>query len=159
MEDLPSAMDNGINVEEHPLPSTPNTTGLAWKEANSLFVNTGDLSPVTVGMFLSLVDEGANSVSSNKPMSPDCVLLIEHHHVINQLSIKSRRKQKFKKAVSSAYVKKKQHVDCEPFITTHYPLLHKRSSKQNAHYLVPKGATYKISVLLPEVNKAHTTPT
>eukprot|EP00536_Pseudo-nitzschia_multiseries_P013681 jgi/Psemu1/36017/gm1.36017_g len=180
-------MENGVNVEGHPPPSTPTTTGLAWNKANSLFVNTGNFSPVTAGMFLSLVAEGANSASSNEQMSPDCALLMERHRTIDQLSIKSPRKQIFKNAVSSAYVKnkkQKQHVDptqdskqsppkagpsvkvgkpikipkskhnkslkprrqkfnwktataitfesremAQAFITTHYPLLHKRTKR------------------------------
>eukprot|EP00536_Pseudo-nitzschia_multiseries_P012382 jgi/Psemu1/31884/gm1.31884_g len=177
-------MENGVNVEGHPLPSTPTTTGLAWNKANSLFVNTGDLSPVTVGMFLSLAAEGANHASSNEQMSPDCALLMECHCTINQLSIKSPRKQIFKNDVSFAYTKNKnknstltlsflsppnstatQDTKQSPpkagpsvktataitfenremaqgFITTHYPLIHKRSSKPNACYL-PKGTTYE----------------
>eukprot|EP00536_Pseudo-nitzschia_multiseries_P015621 jgi/Psemu1/43223/gm1.43223_g len=68
-------MENGVNVEGHPLPSIPTTTG--------------DFSPVTAGMFLSLAAKGANSVLSNEQMSPERAVLMEHHHTIDQLSTKS----------------------------------------------------------------------
>eukprot|EP00536_Pseudo-nitzschia_multiseries_P006111 jgi/Psemu1/14480/gm1.14480_g len=96
-------MENGVNDDNCPLPSPPNTTGLAWNEATSLFVNTGDLSPVTAGMFLSLAAEGDNTTSTNASVSPDRALLIQRYRTIENLSIASPRKQIFKNAVSSAY--------------------------------------------------------
>eukprot|EP00536_Pseudo-nitzschia_multiseries_P014232 jgi/Psemu1/38008/gm1.38008_g len=135
-EDLPSTMENRVNVEGHPLPSTPNTTGLTWNKANSLFFNTGDLSPpATVGMFLSLVAKGANSASSNKPMSPDCALLIKRHCTINQLSIQSPRKKIFKNA----------HVHCELQSPSGLLLARKQLS-----FLPPPNST-----ATQDKNKAH----
>eukprot|EP00536_Pseudo-nitzschia_multiseries_P008427 jgi/Psemu1/20403/gm1.20403_g len=96
-------MEIEVNDDNRPLPSTPNTTGLAWNEATSLFVNTGDLSPVTAGMFLSLAAEGDNTTSTNDSVSPDRALLIQRHRTIKNLSIASPQKQIFKNAVSSAY--------------------------------------------------------
>eukprot|EP00536_Pseudo-nitzschia_multiseries_P018231 jgi/Psemu1/54671/gm1.54671_g len=152
-------MENEVNDDNRPLPSTPNTTGLAWNEATSLFVNTGDLSPVTAGMFLSLAAEGDNTTSTNDSVSPDRALLIQRHRTIENLSIASPRKQIFKNAVSSAYNSLKPHrpnfnwktapsltfenlEKARSFITTNYPLLRKRSSKPNARYL-PNGTTHK----------------
>eukprot|EP00536_Pseudo-nitzschia_multiseries_P016215 jgi/Psemu1/45351/gm1.45351_g len=107
-------MENEVNDDNRPLPSTPNTTGLAWNKATSLFVNTGDLSPVTAGMFLSLAAEGDNTTSTNDSVSPDRALLIQRHRTIENLSVASPQKQIFKNAVSSAYVKnKKQQLHCD----------------------------------------------
>eukprot|EP00536_Pseudo-nitzschia_multiseries_P015201 jgi/Psemu1/41594/gm1.41594_g len=91
-------MENGVNDDNRPLPSTPNSTGLAWNKATSLFVNTGDLSPVTAGTFLSLAAEA---------------LLIQRHRTIENLSIASPQKQIFKNAVSSAYAKNQKKLHCD----------------------------------------------
>eukprot|EP00536_Pseudo-nitzschia_multiseries_P008462 jgi/Psemu1/20481/gm1.20481_g len=58
-------MENEVNDDNRPLPSTPTTTG--------------DLSPVTAGMFLSLAAEGDNTTSTNDSVSPDRALLIQRH--------------------------------------------------------------------------------
>eukprot|EP00536_Pseudo-nitzschia_multiseries_P004356 jgi/Psemu1/9835/gm1.9835_g len=139
-------MENGVNDDNCPLPSTPNTTGLAWNEATSLFVNTGDLSPVTAGMFLSLAAEGDNTTSTNDSVSPDQALLIQRHRTTENLSIASPQKQIFKNTVSSAYTAPSLTFEnlekARAFITTNYPLLHKRSSEPNARYL-PNGTTHE----------------
>eukprot|EP00536_Pseudo-nitzschia_multiseries_P015016 jgi/Psemu1/40953/gm1.40953_g len=132
-------MENEVNDDNRPLPSTPTTTGLAWNEATSLFVNTGDLSPVTAGMFLSLAAEGDNATSTNDSVSPDRALLIQRHRTIENLSIASPRKQIFKNAVSSAYVKnKKQQLHCDHELQPSSGLL---SARKQLSFSPPTNST------------------
>eukprot|EP00536_Pseudo-nitzschia_multiseries_P006830 jgi/Psemu1/16227/gm1.16227_g len=206
-------MENGVNDDGRPLPSTPDTTGLAWNEAISFFVHTGDLSPVTAGMFLSLAAKGDNTTSSNDSVLPDQALLIQRHPDIQKCSVfslceeqkkklhcdhelqsssglllarkqlsflpptnstaphdkeqrsppkacpsvgvgksidppKSKTKNRLKPRRPNFNWKTAQSITFEnleiagAFITTNYPLLCKRSSKPNAHYL-PKGTTHE----------------
>eukprot|EP00536_Pseudo-nitzschia_multiseries_P006638 jgi/Psemu1/15783/gm1.15783_g len=156
-------MENEVNDDNRPLPSTPNTTGLAWNEATSLFVNTGDLSPVTAGMFLSLAAEGDNTTSTNDSVSPDRALLIQRHCTIENLSTEILGHECYSRMQCLQLIKTKNSLKprrpnfnwktaplltfenlekARSFITTNYPLLRKRSSKPNARYL-PSGTTHE----------------
>eukprot|EP00536_Pseudo-nitzschia_multiseries_P014465 jgi/Psemu1/38820/gm1.38820_g len=151
-------MENGVNDDDRPLPSTPNTTGLAWNKPTSLFVNTGDLSPVTVGMFLSLATEGDNTTSTNGSVSiapqdkeqrspPKACPSVGVGKSIDPT--KSKTKNNLKPCRPNFNWKTAQSLNFEnlekaqqAFITTNYQLLRKRSLKLNARYL-PKGTTHE----------------
>eukprot|EP00536_Pseudo-nitzschia_multiseries_P011865 jgi/Psemu1/30333/gm1.30333_g len=169
-------MENEVNDDNRPLPSTPTTTGLAWNEATSLFVNTGDLSPVTAGMFLSLAAEGDNTTSTNDSVSSDRALLIQRNppkaeeqssppkpspsvcvgksidppKSKTKNSLKPRRPNfNWKTAPSRTFENLEK---ARSFITTNYPLLRKRSSKPNARYL-PNGTTHEYQCFVAKTQR------